>query len=134
MVSRLGPRMEAQKIYFLIQKIDKHFHFKIVFKMETVKNEFELSGETSIISKDDNNLIVFEQKLDRHGNFVPIENGVYAFLFSRDKPVKPIEMIWEEFEFIYEALVKNGYKPCFFDYPKWFENYNHNVKKYQFVY
>jgi hypothetical protein len=132
-----GVKNGSSKNIFLntiIQKIDKRFHFKSVFKMEIVKIEFELSGQTTLVSEDTNNLIVFEQKLDRRGNFVPIENGVYAFFFSTDKPVKVIEMLWKEFEFIYEALVKNGYKPCFFDYPQWFEKYDHHYKKYQFVY
>lgn len=103
--------------------------------MEKIKNEFQLSGETTIVSKDDDNLIVFEQKLDRRGNFVPIENGVYAFFFSRNKPVNANEMVWEEFEFMYETLVKkNGYKPCLFNYPQWFEKYDYHYKKHQFVY
>jgi hypothetical protein len=103
--------------------------------MEIVKIEFELSGETTIVSEDDNNLIVFEQKLDRRGNFVQIENGVYAFFFSTDKPVNATKMVWEEFEFMYETLVKkNGYKPCFFNYPQWFEKYDEHNIKYQFIY
>jgi len=126
--------MEAQKIYFLIEKTDECFHLKNVFQMENVRIEFELSGQTAIISPDMGSIIVFEQKLDRRINFIPIENGVYAFSFTKDNPVIAQDMLWEEFQFIYNRLLKNGYKPCYFDYPQWFEKYNHHYKKYQLIY
>lgn len=94
--------------------------------------EFELSGQTALVSVLGNNVIIFEQKLDRLGNFKPIEHGIYAFLFSIDQPFNVIEMMWNEFRFVYEMLVKkNGYKRCVFDYPQWFNMYNHHHKKYQ---
>jgi hypothetical protein len=103
--------------------------------MEKIKTEFDISGQSVIISHDEYKVVIFEQKLGRHNNFIPIENGVYAFFFTKDNPVNAQEMLWEEFEFMYETLVKkNGYKPCFFNYPQWFEKYDEHNIKYQFIY
>ena len=102
--------------------------------MENVRIEFELSGQTAIISQDTNSLIVFEQKLDRHFNFVNLENGLYSFFFTKDNPVIAQEMFWEEFQFIYMRLLKNGYKSFYFNYPKWFEIYEEYNTKFQLIY
>ena len=48
--------------------------------MDTIKEDFDLSGCTMLLSNDTHEYIVYEQIL-RNGDFVPIEESLYKFHF-----------------------------------------------------
>jgi hypothetical protein len=124
--------METLQEYLL--EIDYHLDFKYLVKMEKIKTEFDMSGQTMIISHDENKVIIFEQKLDRTGNLQPVEGGLYAIFFSAEQSVEKIFLMWEEFEYFYQTCTKNHYKAIFDNLPIWFERYDTHYKKYQLIY
>ena len=99
--------------------------------METLlQEELDFAGEVCLVSQYENIYVVYEQKMCG-GEFVPLSEGLYCFIFIDGIP-KPFFRdldSWENFLLDYRARLENKFRECTTE-PKWLAE--GSPMKYQF--
>jgi len=86
--------------------------------MEEIKSDMELLGQVSIISKDETEIIIYEENIIKH-----LEYYSFHFKNNSSKPViKKLEN-YNAFEQDYQIKINQNFRPLWLDeeeYPSWF--------------